>query len=155
MRASAKFNRIAITDYTNLIAILLSEQSHGTHSLSFGDRHIAALVAGYGSTYACVGQMLDLTDFLRRKFLEVREVETQTFWSHERTFLLDMGSKNLAESFVKQMRSRMVARRSHAGLFVDRRTENRFRIRRHFLCQMHTDSILPFCIIDFDTLACS
>ena len=68
----------------------------------------------------------------------MREIETQTFRRNERSFLRDMIAKNLTQSFMQQMRSRMISTHSAAACVINhqfkRGTNRRF-------ARFHTDSM--------------
>ncbi len=82
MRAAAEFYGVAVAHHADVIAVLLSEESHSTHGAGLGYRHMALLVESHGLTHTAVGKTLDSLELFGGKLLEVREVEAEHVGRH-------------------------------------------------------------------------
>ena len=141
---ATQLDRRPETDYPHLFAVLLAEESHGSHGLGLGNRHVAALVQRNGFAHLAVGQNLYLTQLFVGHLLEVREVEAQRLGRYIRTFLLDMRTQHLAQGLVQQVGGRVVAGRSLAGLLVDNGMELSRHLLGHVLGNVYTQVVFPF-----------
>ena len=108
MNTTTELARRSEAYYTHTVAILLSEQSYGTHLLCFFHRCVAMLVKRDVLTNQVVNKTLNLTNLFVGCLLEVREVEAKHVAAYERTFLLNMVAEHLLQGIVEQVGSSVV-----------------------------------------------
>ena len=77
MATTTEFDRRTILDDTHVVAVFLAEERHRTHRFSLSNRRMTALLEMQVLTDDLIRQLLHFAQFLRRHFLEVREVKTQ------------------------------------------------------------------------------
>ena len=138
MSAAAKLNAGTILNHANTVAIFLSEERHSTHLASFVDGQIPTFSQRNSHANSLVDKMFNLSQFLRRNFLEMREVETQTVGMYQRAFLLHMRAEHFAQSLMQQVSGRVVGADGHTAVSINAGNELLFRILRQLKAQLHT-----------------
>ena len=155
MRTTAQFDRVAIFDHTDFIAILFTEQSHSAQCFRFGNRHIAMLFQRIVGTDLFAHQLFHLTNFFVRHLLEVGEVEAQRVGRYIRTFLFDMCSQHLTQRLMQQVSGRVVTFALDTFLLVDLGSKSRRHILRQFSDQMYRQVVFAFRVDHVDRLVVS
>ena len=119
MATAAELYTVAELYNTNFISIFLAKESDCAHTLGFFHRYVAMILQGNVLADATVDDLFNLTQFFRRHFLEVREVEAQIVGSNKRTLLFYMATENLAEGLIDEVSGRVVGFASTTRFEVD------------------------------------
>ena len=119
MCTAAEFDREIVRrahDADN-VAVFFSEERHSAQLLGFFDGHLH-IDDFHSAEYFCIDDRFHLYKLLRCQRREVCEVESHSVAVDKLTCLLDMGSKHLAQSRLKQVRRRVIAACRHSGFIV-------------------------------------
>ena len=79
MRTPTELSRRAKANDTDVIPILLTEESHSPHLASFVNGHFAVFLQRDAGTDTCCDDTLDSTELLGLDLRKVSEVEAQDF----------------------------------------------------------------------------
>ena len=77
MRPPTELSRRAKANDTDMIPILLTEESHSPHLASFVNRHLTIFLQRDAGTDTCCDDTLDSTELLGLDLRKVSEVEAQ------------------------------------------------------------------------------
>ena len=102
MCTAAEFNRVAGSNYSYCVAVLLTEQCHCTELLSLLDRHF---LHSYGDSCEdrSVYDLLNVSYLLLSHSGEVVEVETASLFVYELTSLMNVVAENCTERVLEKM----------------------------------------------------
>ena len=118
MCASTELDAVAELDDTHTVAVLFSEEGHGTEFLSLGNGHGTVLFEGYGVADVDVDLLFHFADFLTGELGKVREVEAQSLVIDAGAFLFHVFAENVAQRFVQEVSRGVVALDGKAAAFI-------------------------------------
>ena len=150
MGTAAEFHRRPVFDNAHLVAVLFAEQRHRAQGPRLVDGHFPPFFQRFVLTYHAVDAVFHLADFLRRHFLEMREVEAQRDFVDLRAFLFHVRAQHLAQGMVHEVRGRMVTGRLPAKPLFHRQTEQRRRVGRQAVGPMDDELVFLARVAHFD-----
>ena len=131
---------------TNLVAILLTEESDSTKLLSLLDWVVTIFLERNVLANLLVYDMLYLTNLLWSHLLEVREVKAETFWRNERTLLLNVCAEHFTKCLIEKVSTSVVSLCSTTTLYIDASHELCLSVLWEFIYDVDSHTILLLCV---------